>query len=108
VCLVDREETLSTLEQMRSGAIETLLPGPIRSNERFPMTIAGFGDIPTLHLRARVLSHEAFRADDAAETLDAQRVTLALDHPVEDLKRVTSPLISFLQARDDILALNIA
>jgi hypothetical protein len=108
ISLDDPEETLVALGQIHNGFLETIMFGPIRAHEPFPVTLAGSGGIPTLDLRARVLSDKALDLVGAAETLGARRVTLALDHPIDDLRRVTNPLISFLLGREDIATLDMA
>jgi hypothetical protein len=104
----DREAMLVAVGQIHNGFLETMVNGPIRTTEPVPVTIAGLGDLPTLHLRTHVLSCKTSDAGDAAETSGAHGVTLALDHPIEDLRSVTNPLILSLRGYDDITALKIA
>ena len=106
--LADREEVLFALGQIHNGFLETRMSGPIRSNEPFPVAVSGFGDTPVLHLRTHVLASRPRDLRYAAETSGAQRVTLALEHPIEDLRRVTNPVISLVRGYDDLSALEFA
>lgn len=104
---LDRREMLAALEQIRLGAVETTAFEPYRVNERLRFHLVGFSDLPSLQLRARVLWQKAFNQSGAAQNSGLFRVALALDHPMEDLKRVTAPLIERLRTvgKDDSCSL---
>jgi hypothetical protein len=93
---LDREEMLAALEKIRSGSMETALFRSVQANERMPLVLTGYGDLPTLHLRARVLWQKAFSSKGNGAESGPFRVELALDHPGGDLKRAIDPLIAYL------------
>jgi len=99
ISFLDRGEMLAALEQIRHGSIETTLFQPVKTNERFPLDVTGFSDLPSLCLRARILWHKAFCSEEGPRSSGVFQVALALDHSDNDLKRVTDPLIERLKKR---------
>jgi hypothetical protein len=95
---LDRQEMLAAIEQVRSGILETTLFQQVEDNARVRLLISGSGDLPRLNLRARVLWHREFGSNERPQSSDLYQVALAPEHPEEDLRRVTDPLIEHLTA----------
>jgi hypothetical protein len=97
VDFIDREDMRAVLSEIREGWLHITSFRPYRPDQSLLFVINGFGDLPSLQLRARVEGHEALKGDDGKP--GAPRlfsIDLRFEHPAEDLKRVVDPLISSL------------
>ncbi len=102
LCFLDPGEMLAALEQVRSGCMETTVFEPIQANERVPLVLKGLGDLPTLHLRGRILWQKALGSETNPKGSGTFRVAVDFDHPYDDLKQVTTALIARLNANNDV------
>ena len=97
-----RGAMLEALGQIRSSCMETTLFQAIRANERVPLVVAGSDDLPRLHLRGRILWQKAVVSAANPQGSGMFRTAVGFDHPHEDLKQITTPLIARLNANNDI------